>query len=543
MLEVKLISALDKVFMTGESSLTEQECITMPQNGRASVQVAFRCTEQISMDAFAGIRVQGWNGVMQVYEVGSVPCRLPIVSGQADALRTDAGFFPDVLRPLQNESCRVVQNHWQSIWLMMEAPASAGEQTVQIELTCGEECITKSLKVCVLGWQLPPQKLLATQWLHNDCIAQQHHVEMFSPAYWNFLEQYLRTAAAFGLNTILTPVFTPPLDTEVGSYRLNCQLTEVFLENGKYRFCFDRLDHWVDLCLKCGFTHFELSHLFTQWGAKAAPQIWAETDGEYRLLFGWDTPARSEQYQTFLDAFLPELNAHLEQLGIQDICFLHISDEPEEQNLEQYAACAKMIRNCLPHCKTLDAMSSLALYQQSGVDIPVVSLDHIQPFIDAGTAPLWGYYCWVQYGGVSNRYFSMPSAVTRIFGIQAYVYGLQGFLHWGYNFYNSFLSRRAIDPYCVTDADEAFPGGDAFSVYPTDDGCIPSVRLAVFADGLEDLRALQMLESCVGREKTLAFIEEQLGTITWTEYPRCAKPLLDFRTNLNLLCAEVTEQL
>ena len=49
-------------------------------------------------------------------------------------------------------------------------------------------------------------------------------------------------------------------------------------------------------------------------------------------------------------------------------------------------------------------------------------------------------------------------------------YQLDGFLHWGYNFYHSQFSTRSIDPYLCTDADGAFPSGDPFLVYPGRDG-------------------------------------------------------------------------
>ena len=50
----------------------------------------------------------------------------------------------------------------------------------------------------------------------------------------------------------------------------------------------------------------------------------------------------------------------------------------------------------------------------------------------------------------------MPGNRTRIIGMQIYRYDLDGFLHWGYNFYNSEYSLYPIDPYRCTDAGENF---------------------------------------------------------------------------------------
>lgn len=39
---------------------------------------------------------------------------------------------------------------------------------------------------------------------------------------------------------------------------------------------------------------------------------------------------------------------------------------------------------------------------------------------------------------------AMPSARNRGYGLQVYKYGIEGILHWGFNFYNSDYSRWSI---------------------------------------------------------------------------------------------------
>ena len=131
---------------------------------------------------------------------------------------------------------------------------------------------------------------------------------------------------------------------------------------------------------------------------------------------------------------------------------------------------------------------------------------------------------------------AMPSARNRILGVQLYKYNIVGFLQWGFNFWFSQYSHHPINPYLVTDADDAFPSGDAFVVYPGTDGKpVPSLRELVFNEGLQDMRALQLLETLTSREETLAFIEEQCAgrALTFTDYPHEAEWLLQFREALN----------
>jgi hypothetical protein len=125
----------------------------------------------------------------------------------------------------------------------------------------------------VLPAELPPQKLLHTKWFHSDCIATQYGVDVFSEEHWRLIEAYATNAFCHGINLLLTPLFTPPLDTAIGHERPTVQLVGVE-KTGEhaYHFGFSRLDRWVDMCGRIGIRNFEFSHLFTQWGAKHAPK-------------------------------------------------------------------------------------------------------------------------------------------------------------------------------------------------------------------------------------------------------------------------------
>ena len=175
----------------------------------------------------------------------------------------------------------------------------------------------------------------------------------------------------------------------------------------------------------------------------------------------------------------------------------------------------------LAGCHVIDALSSYDIYRQGIVEKPVVCNDHIQTFVDHGVQHLWTYYCTVQALAVPNRFMAMPSTRCRIMGPLFYQYDLEGFLHWGFNFYNVQRSVRPIDPFRVTDAGEAFPSGDAFLVYPAPDGTAwGSLRGEAHKAALQDLRLLRLCESRIGRPATLDLLKEVGGEMTFTEYPR-----------------------
>ena len=129
------------------------------------------------------------------------------------------------------------------------------------------------------------------------------------------------SVSAHGINMLLTPLFTPPLDTVRGGERTTVQLVGVKKTDGRYSFDFSKLQRWISLCAKNGISNLEMSHLFTQWGAIAAPKIMGQVDGGKPVrLFGWDTPAVGGEYTVFLHAFLPELKAFLQGCGWLEHC-------------------------------------------------------------------------------------------------------------------------------------------------------------------------------------------------------------------------------
>ena len=103
-----------------------------------------------------------------------------------------------------------------------------------------------------------------------------------------------------------------------------------------------------------------------------------------------------------------------------------------------------------------------------------------------------------------------------------YKYNIVGFLQWGFNFYNSQYSYNAINPYVDTCGDGWVPAGDTCSVYPASDGtALESLRIVVFHDALQDMRAMQLAEALCGKEKVIEAIEKAFGKSV--EFDVCAR--------------------
>lgn len=431
----------------------------------------------------------------------------------AEYLRTEPGLYPDLLEPMdEGERAEIVPGRWQSIWVILDlernVPNATG--TVEVEVTgAGEEPVRHQVPLELVGGELPPLGIVNTHWFHADGLTAWYGLEIFSEDWWQVVAAFLRSAAGMSVNSVLTPVWTPPLDTEEGGTRLPTQLLGITEEaEGSYRFDTTQLQRWLDLARDAGITYLEMPHLFTQWGARATPAIYVDTPDGRERRFGWDVSATDPSYRRLLEQLLPALIAFLDRAWGLDRVLFHLSDEPNESHLEDYSAARDTVADLLADVTVVDALSSFEFYERGLVDHPIVATDHTGPFLEAGITPLWVYYCVSQDRGVANRFIAQPSTSNRVLGIQLYLAGARGFLHWGFTFYNSQFSRRHLNPFLDTCAGGAFPGGDPFMVYPGPGGRpLASIRYEVFAEAMLDHRVAQRLEAARGREAARAVLD------------------------------------
>lgn len=547
MTETRLVSSLEKCFP--DQTVADFPALTrlsVLKNERFSVQLLARAYgDDAPHRIFLTPGVTGAPCSFSVRTVECLPSLLPCYPGRCDDnyLRTEKGLYPDLLLPLGNGGrVPVVRDEARAYFFTFEPDGSAyGNFTLTFTLTddAGEVRAEEKLDLEIIDASLPEQKIKVTQWFHGDCVAQYHCCEVFSRRWWSLTENYIKTAVRNGINTILTPVFTPPLDTAPGHERLTVQLVGVESDGlGNYTFDFGNLAKWIKMCNRCGVKYLEISHLFTQWGAAHAPKVMATVGGEYRRIFGWETEADGIEYSHFLRTFLTEFKEYMKARGDLDRCIFHISDEPNVKVLDQYRRSRAVVADILADCTVADALSNIEFYESGLVRTPIPANNHIKPFLDANIKDLWTYYCCSQSVGVSNRFFAMPSYRTRCIGAQFFRYDIAGFLQWGYNFYNSQFSLSPVNPYLDTTGNYFAPSGDAFSVYPAPDGAYESLRLIVFHEALEDLSAFSLCASLIGKDATVRAIEEISGEIA---FDRCAKSsyeVLAVREKINLLIKE-----
>ena len=545
MIKTALVSSLEKCFSDQRvEDFAPLSALSVLKNERFSVQLLYR-----SEPDHAGRAIVRVDGALAPYatvrSVKNIPVDIAIFPGAdtSNYLRTEPGLYPDLLQPLHySGAVSIMKDQTQSAWVEFDLDGKVDAGTYPMAITLvdgfGNEVATERLEVKVINASLPSQKMRVTQWFHCDCLANYYHVDAWSEEHWRIVENFARTARRNGINLLLTPIFTPALDTVIGGERTTVQLIDVQKNGDAYTFGFDKLDRWIDMCDRVGIEYLEIAHLFTQWGAAHAPKVMATVDGTYQKIFGWETEAAGEAYSTFLRTFLAAFLDHMKARGDDKRCYFHISDEPNTEQLESYKAAKAVVADLLEGYPIMDALSNFEFFKQGIVPLPIPSNDHVEPFIEAGVPGLWTYYCCGQLSGVSNRMMAMPLWRTRSIGYQFYKYDIAGFLQWGYNFYNTCGSVDPINPFVDACGEYWVPAGDTYSVYPAQNGeAMESIRILSFYEALQDVRAMKLAESYYGKDAVVAALEEILGEIKFSRCATDAATILSMREKINDMIA------
>ena len=532
--EMRTFSALEVI--KGTKAGRGLKSGSMLKNERYSFQVAYKVERQhmrrCSLRAESDI-----SEYITLREVVLSPCSVP-VTNKGYVLSYEPTMYPDILAPYGELGITCRKGLWQASWVTVSGGVPAGVHKLKFALTdCDGNLLGEtSFTLNVLDAELEKSDLIYTNWFHYDCLSRVCGEAPFTEEYFAVLEKYVKNAADHGMNMLYTPLFTPPLDTAVGGERMTVQLVGMEKAGDKYSFDFEKLGRFIGMAQNCGIEYFEMAHLFTQWGAKCTPKIVATENGRKKKVFGWHAAGDSPAYENFLSQFLPALKAFLQARGVYEKSYFHVSDEPNESMLESYSKARGLLDKYLPDCKSIEALSHYEFYSLGYVKTPVVSTKAYPPF--AGVKGAWAYTCCAEKDDdLSNRFMNFPPQRNRILGMQLYMNECAGYLHWGYNFYNSYESRKPIDPFAVTDACGAFESGDSFIVYPGDRGPLDSARHEVFAAGMADYRALKTLEKKIGRAEVVRLLESEGLARNFTVYPKSAAWHIAFREKINRMIA------
>lgn len=183
----------------------------------------------------------------------------------------------------------------------------------------------------------------------------------------------------------------------------------------------------------------------------------------------------------------------VERRGWKGRVFTSVADEPFIYQETSYAAVLRRMREVAPSVGVVEAVETEQLPE---LDIYVPKLSHLNlwfPYFDAlkrQGREVWFYTCCFPRGRYPNRFIDQPLIKARELHWISYLYGLDGFLHWGLNWFSP-----DGDPYSETGRNPwGLPPGDSQVAYPGRNGLLGSLRLCAMRDGLQDYEYLWTLE-------------------------------------------------
>jgi hypothetical protein len=497
-----LSSSLVRNYPSTPSLIKRNLSFDVARNERFSFQLVLRNEAKVDFEAkndtpqllsIEASAPQGWN--IRIRRVGYIPVlhrNTRTAFEDIEGAGNIPGYVPDPL--FDENSITLPANETHAFWFSVVPSIKSRPGTHIVNITIAMLDGTKrthTVKIKTHDFIIKKRKnFFVTNWFYNDALFDFHDCQPFDEAYWKILPEYFRNMVDHGQDTILIPVFTPPLD---GVKRPTQLLHVTVNKKGVYKFDWTDVKRYVQTAKKAGFINFEWSHLFTQWGARNAIRIYEQQGLTEKLLWPPETLATSKIYRNFLEQFLPAFYSFLKNERLLSRSYFHLSDEPHgEEHLANYKKARDILRELASWMKVTDALSQIEFGRQKLTDHPIPIINTALDFIKENISCSCYFCCWPR-GKYLNRLLDTPLASIRMSGWLFYRWPFHGFLHWGYNYWYQSQTRKMIDPYIVQDGLK-WPNwayGDCFVVYPGKNGPIDSIRWEVFAESLQDYAMLQ----------------------------------------------------
>jgi hypothetical protein len=389
------------------------------------------------------------------------------------------GWFPDPLEEKQSLTFKGVCSLW-ATWYV-PSDSTPGEYRGELIVTARND--TQHIPVVLHVWNFAlPSKpsMYVTNWLHTGQIESQYKVGRNSEEFWSIVEKVAQDMIAHRQSVIFTP--------------LNL-IKSTKTPDGSYVFDFKDYEKWVAIFMRNGFQIIEGSHLFHPGNSY---DIRHQIKGS-NIKVGFDKKQlETPEGKTYIANLLSALQKENTKLGIEGKYFQHVGDEPKPEQLALYKEIAEIVHRTMPGVPTFDA-TDLSLDKIKGMtDIPVPLLKRDMGKTQSEGNSKWGKWWYTAMGPrgkYPNRFIDYPLLKMRIIPWLSWTYGMNGYLHYGYNWWLTPSGKAIRDD---LDQEGRYPPGDGFIVYPPLTGKsgapVSSMRLEAFRDGLEDYEYMSLLK-------------------------------------------------
>jgi hypothetical protein len=385
------------------------------------------------------------------------------------------GWYPDPLIPYKPGATISGDDVCRPYWITVYAPSgtSPGDYSGTITISAaGMKKITAIVKCRVWDFDLPLVSHLKTHsWDKISYLSEFYNLKEYP------IEWYMRFCALL-LKNRLNPGFA-------GINYVN-QLPD---KNGRYDF--SDVEKVLEFCMDRGLSRFSI----------------------LQLKKGVLKPEEIETVYKFVAAYAK----FLRQKGWLDKALVELWDEPTDLEWPDVKARAEKL-------KLIDPGLRLQLFAEGGpydfwdkktdkyglnklIDIWSPYRIVESPEMQSRGVEIWSYFCTLSRENSPNFYIDCPPVYQRTIAWYCWMYGLDGFEHWGTNYF--WRNVKAGKP-----MDQKWPDkpwdyrsynyydGEGQLIYPGMDGMIySSIRLENFRDGMEDYEYLFRLKELLSKYK------------------------------------------
>lgn len=227
-MRAKIISSLEKCFL--EDNMDTKQSVTsgsMLKNENYQFQICYTMKMLSDGSKFIDLKVNSpISDYITLYKIQHVAVKKPVynIRNDNDYLSKRPGLFPDLLTPLYPNNMLVLSNNLESVFVEISpcGKVPAGVYPIEIVFTDHEKaevCSELKFDIEIIDAELPEQSLIYTRWFYSDCLQAYYRTESFDERHWEIIENFMRTAVKRGMNMVLTPLFTPALDTAMDAER------------------------------------------------------------------------------------------------------------------------------------------------------------------------------------------------------------------------------------------------------------------------------------------------------------------------------------
>ncbi len=479
MLDYSFYSDSTWLYPDSEVNGIKERRISIAKNGHAAMQLLIKGDEKFSLSIksrYNSVRVKVFKEKEVCVNENTAPTLMTTLDWEAckDYATRKAPFYVyDALLPIADTSLHSEKTA--AFFLEFEAlpNARSGVYKIEVEIRGKETRIKTVLELNVINALLPSlcdSGFGIFDFLSFDNIAKDHHADINSKRYWNFYKKHVELLLEMRVTHIMLP-------TGVPVYSEDNQLSG---------FDFSACEKAGNIAVSLNAPYIVLSPI-SHW------KEW--DDSEYYAFWNQEKDTSDEEVYFELSKYFSALAAVVKKNKWQGRLCLSLADEPQSANCQNYRILSAIARKYLPEARIIEAIEATNLGGSLDIWVPKQETfeQNREKFrrLCSNGEEVWFYTCAFPAGKAMNRSMDLPLSVSRLVLWMAVLYGLSGYLHWGWNFY---IGPDVFNSGCCPHKGALLPAGDAHIVYPLKDTILRSARYEVQKLAAEEVVLMKELE-------------------------------------------------